>query len=72
MSANDCIMVYHDPDGKYRGYHCMDEVTDDQIRKYIVFETSCLEEAIVLGQDEQTEYGVHFVNLRVPHQVKPS
>jgi len=72
MSSDDIILIVKHR-GFYEGYWVMGDwpTKIKDIRKVqSKFKVATIEEAIIKGQDLQTEYGIHFVNLKLERTKK--
>lgn len=69
MSADNYMVIFKDPDGKYRGYICSASIEYQNYEEMREgkpdFEVNTIEEAIQKAQEEYTEYGYEFINLKL-------
>ena len=71
MSSDDYIAIvkrYRKYEGYWLSASCEYPTIKSIRANKLQFKVETIEEAILKGQSYQTEYGIHFVNLKLPEK----
>ena len=66
MSADNYIGIWQGKDGKFRGYmlFASDDAPKREPKKTPLFEVKTMRHAVLIAQQEMTEYGYTFFRLK--------